>query len=309
MNVEINESKIICVGFINIEDVEYPDTSIHAGVPGGAGLYSACAAKIWQSKVILISSVGRNFPNKFIEILAEKKIELDLIRHDDINTMSGITRYFSDGSREYQMFTTIENRIILTPRVVEFEGKLKLDNVDYSVHLSTIPPEYQLEWAHYFRSIGAKYISFDTDISFVIQKRKQIEELLSSVDICFMNFEEGKNFIPGANDVSGIAQGISQYGCSIIVIKNGDKGAYIYHNSRDQELIVPAFPTDVIDVTGAGDSFAGTFLSILSGGGSIELAAKLAAATASSCIEDYGALHLLEKTKEQIIKKYLTLET
>ena len=305
MEISKKEVEIICVGFINIEDIEYPGVETQLGVLGGAALYSACAANIWQSKVMLVSAIGRNFPKKIKDILTSKNLEFKFIEHNNIDTMSGITRYYSDGSREYQMFTPLEDRITLTPRVIEFEERLHLNQNNFSVHLSTFPPVFQIEWAKFFRSKGASLISFDTDVSFIWNNRSQIEELLSLTDICFMNLDEASAFITDTDVVSEIAKKISAYGCSLIVIKKGEEGAYIFDKNNQKYVAVQAFSTDVVDVTGAGDSFAGTFLSIVSGGGSLELAAKLAAATASSCVEEYGALHLLEKTKKQIIDKFL----
>lgn len=298
-----NEVKIICVGFINIEDIQYPNMDTMFNVPGGAALYSACAAKIWKSNVMLVSAVGKNFPGKIKNILTEKGLELKLVEHE-IDTMCGSTRYYSDGSREYKMFTSIEDRITLTPRVFEFENSLNLTNDKFCVHLSTFPPVFQIEWANFFRSNGANLISFDTDISFVSNNRGQIEELLSLTDICFMNHDEASSFISETNDISEIAEQISVFGSSLIVIKKGEKGAYIYDRNNQKHVEVQAFSTDVVDVTGAGDTFAGTFLSLLSDGESLESAGRLAAATASSCIEEYGSLHLLERTKEEITKKY-----
>ena len=73
----------------------------------------------------------------------------------------------------------------------------------------------------------------------------------------------------------------------IVACTDSDNGAHILHN--DQRWHIPAFATNVVDATGAGDLFAGGFLWGLSNGHSLENSGRMACLAASEIISHIGA--------------------
>jgi sugar/nucleoside kinase (ribokinase family) len=57
-----------------------------------------------------------------------------------------------------------------------------------------------------------------------------------------------------------MAEGLAGHGCEIIVIKRGSRGQYLYDHGSRTRWIIPAYPVQVLDPTGAGDAFCGGFL-------------------------------------------------
>jgi sugar/nucleoside kinase (ribokinase family) len=57
-----------------------------------------------------------------------------------------------------------------------------------------------------------------------------------------------------------MAETLAGYGCEIIVIKRGSRGQYLYDHNTHTRWIIPAYPIQVADPTGAGDAFCGGFL-------------------------------------------------
>lgn len=74
----------------------------------------------------------------------------------------------------------------------------------------------------------------------------------------------------------------------IVIMTRGVDGCTIYQKSK-RPMDVPAFPTRVVDLTGAGDSFAAGFLIRYSETGDLLQAARFGNATASLAIESEGA--------------------
>ena len=57
-----------------------------------------------------------------------------------------------------------------------------------------------------------------------------------------------------------MAETLAGYGCEIIVLKRGSHGQYLYSALDRTRWVIPAYPVQVSDPTGAGDAFCGGFL-------------------------------------------------
>ena len=85
--------------------------------------------------------------------------------------------------------------------------------------------------------------------------------MLERVDMILLNDEEARQ-LSGKHSLPAAARAISALGPKAVVIKRGDAGALLFQG--DDVFAAPAFPLDnVVDPTGAGDSFAGGFMGYL----------------------------------------------
>ena len=57
-----------------------------------------------------------------------------------------------------------------------------------------------------------------------------------------------------------MAETLAGYGCDFIVIKRGSRGQYLYNHANRTRWLIPAYPVEIADPTGAGDAFSGGFL-------------------------------------------------
>jgi len=122
---------------------------------------------------------------------------------------------------------------------------------------------------------------------YTIEKAK---DYLHLFDFFVPNFEEAKG-LTGKSDLESIAGKILDYGVKNVIIKMGDKGCYI-QNATDK-IVVPAFNNDnVVDTTGAGDSFLAGFIAGTLEGLDLESAAVFASAAASINVQGLGAAFL-----------------
>ena len=145
-----------------------------------------------------------------------------------------------------------------------------------------------------------------------------LDELLSvikKVNLIIINDEEAEQ-LTGEKNIFNAGEKMLKMGPTRVIIKKGEHGA-IYLD-RNNKFILPAFPvTDLVDPTGAGDSFAGGIAGLLStknriGFEELKEAMIYGTLTASFCVESFGVEGLRKLDKEtlnnrlEIFKSYLT---
>ena len=116
-----------------------------------------------------------------------------------------------------------------------------------------------------------------------------IEDLapcLPWADLLFVNQDEVQH-LGGTPDVSNAARRLREGGAQTVVVKLGAQGCAVFDAAG--ELRVPAFDVAVVDTTGAGDCFAGTFLAALERGLGRGEAARFANAAAALSVQQLGA--------------------
>jgi sugar/nucleoside kinase (ribokinase family) len=70
-----------------------------------------------------------------------------------------------------------------------------------------------------------------------------------------------RNFFKGRNeDIWEMVEALAAYGCELIVVRRGAKGQLLYDATAQDRYEIPAYPSRVVDPTGAGDAFCGGFL-------------------------------------------------
>lgn len=131
-----------------------------------------------------------------------------------------------------------------------------------------------------------------------------LRRLLPYMDYFFPNHQEIAR-LTGESDPVKNAELLVQAGVSCAVIKCGSRGCLM--GTKDALLEVPAYPVErVADTTGAGDSFAAGFLWGLSEGFSLQDCGRLACATASCTVEQFGANSAVTSAGEPL-RRYQSL--
>jgi sugar/nucleoside kinase (ribokinase family) len=88
-----------------------------------------------------------------------------------------------------------------------------------------------------------------------------LHAVIKNVDVITINDEEARQ-LTGAYSLVVAARKIHDMGPKYVVIKKGEHGAFVFHNS--DMFYAPALPLEnVFDPTGAGDTFAGGFAGFL----------------------------------------------
>ena len=127
----------------------------------------------------------------------------------------------------------------------------------------------------------------------------RIKESLKYTDL-FMPSREEAEMLSGKKDPFEIGDFFFDLGCKSVIIKLGKNGALVC-KSRQEKFIQPCFEGgNVVDTTGAGDSFCAGFLFGISRGWDYKRSAEFASCVASCCIEERGASAGIKGYKETL---------
>ncbi|MHC4516465.1 MAG: PfkB family carbohydrate kinase, partial [Planctomycetota bacterium] len=100
-------------------------------------------------------------------------------------------------------------------------------------------------------------------------------------------------------------------GPKLVIVKKGEHGSFLFSNYFQYAL--PAYPTDnVLDPTGAGDSFAGGFMGFLAECDSLSLwnmkrAMAYGTVTASLTVEGFGVQQIVQSQRNHVERRYQEL--
>ena len=138
---------------------------------------------------------------------------------------------------------------------------------------------------------GAELKVADTMDLWINMQKDELKALLRRLDGLVLNDSEAKLLTDDENLVRA-GRKVLEMGPKFVVIKKGEHGAMFF--SRNETYVMPAYPTpDVIDPTGAGDSFAGGMMGYLAQQGSctaatLKQALAYGTIVASFNVEDFS---------------------
>ncbi len=96
-------------------------------------------------------------------------------------------------------------------------------------------------------------ISLDSGLDPVILKPAEMRRSLSYLTLCIIGDQEA-SLLTGASDLQAAASAVLAAGPRLAAIKLGKQGCLLA--SGDERILLPAFPVNVLDTTGAGDAFS-----------------------------------------------------
>ena len=137
---------------------------------------------------------------------------------------------------------------------------------------------------------------------------------ITRVDVLTINDEEARQ-LSGEYSLVKAARKILKMGPKYLIIKKGEHGALLF-DKEGKSFFAPAFPLEeVVDPTGAGDTFAGGFIGYLAktqdlSFENLKRAVVYGSALASVTVEKFGIERLAELTKEEVderVKQFVDL--
>ena len=151
------------------------------------------------------------------------------------------------------------------------------------------------------------FVAVDTMNLWIQEYQDDLISLLPKIDCLIINEDEARMLADQPNLIRA-AKNILDMGPSVVIAKKGESGS-IMCNADGDIFILPAFPTaDVIDPTGAGDSFAGGFMGYLSQTGktdfeTLKTAVAYGTVLASFTIADFSLDGLTSTDRANIDKR------
>ena len=282
-------------GSTALDTIRTPKKTL-TNVLGGAATFAAISASNFVDTG-MIAVVGKDFPKKYEKILAKY---LDL---KGLSVKNGKTfRY--DGSYD----NTLSTRSTLKTELNVLENFKPVVPEEYKksqfVYLANNDPQQNISLIKEFDKV--KFSMCDTIDFWISTKRDSVIKMIKNVDAVVINDEEAKLLTKEFNLIK-CAKKMMSWGAKYVIIKKGEHGSMMFYD----DVI---FPTagfsleDVIDPTGAGDSFAGAMIGYLAKKNSTSLsnikkAVVYGNVLGSFAVEKYGIEGLLRIKKGDISKR------
>jgi sugar/nucleoside kinase (ribokinase family) len=285
---------LLVVGSIGIDTIEAP-SGIATDVLGGAATYFSYVASFFTS-VRLVGVVGEDFPAEHRQLLEARKIDITGM---EVQRGGKTFRWRGKYSPDMNSRETLEVHLnvlgTFAPRLPEIYRESPY------VFLANGAPTTQLSVLEQMR--GPKLAVADTMDLWIKTQHDELQRLLKRIDGLVINDQEAR-MLADTDNLVRAGRLIQAMGPRFVVLKKGEHGAMFF--SRDETYVMPAYPTaDVIDPTGAGDSFAGGYMGfIASSGDSSPLGLKRAMAcgtvTASFTVEGFSLNRLKQISRADI---------
>ncbi len=289
-------NKLLIVGTVAFDAIETPFGKTDK-ILGGAGTYIGLSASHFNLKSAIVSVVGDDFPQEYIDLLTSRNIDvsgLEIVKGGKTFFWSG--KYHNDLNSRDTLVTELNT-------LADFQPKVPANFQDSDVvMLGNLHPLVQSSVLNQM-SKKPKLVVLDTMNFWMDCALPELLEVIKRVDVITINDEEARQ-LSGEYSLVKAAAKIHTLGPKYVVIKKGEHGALLFHNK--EIFFAPALPLEeVFDPTGAGDTFAGGFAGFITQSENISFENMKKAIIhgsnlASFCVEKFGTERMLQLTSEEV---------
>lgn len=295
---------ILTIGTMAFDSIHTPFGSVEK-VIGGACTYISWAASYWYKDINLVSIIGDDFPEAEIQALKNRGVNMDgLVRVPGKKSFYWAGKYHADMNNRDTLVTDLNVLAEFNPVLPD-----TYKNSQY-IMLGNLTPDIQLSVLDQLTH-KPKLIVLDTMNFWMDHSMDTLMKVISRVDLLTINDEEARQ-LSGEHSLVRAANKIHEMGPAFLVIKKGEHGALLFHNG--QIFFAPGLPvSDVIDPTGAGDSFAGGMIGYLARTGDLSFSNMKTAiiygsTMASFCVEEFSLSKLRNLSQEEIHERIRQFE-
>lgn len=272
----------IAMSGLIIDDVVLPTGETRMGLPGGSGTHSVWGMRVWSPSVGYITSYGDDCPREILAAFAGAGIAMHRAAENPTPTPRA-WQIFEFNQHRTEIFRTSEADFYrLQPRLSDIPAAWQQARGFHLLHEAWALPAY----ARALRAGGMGCLLAEPPPSdFTPEKLPQFAAFLPLVDAFSPNWEESALLL-GRDDPDEIVDRFLGMGAPLVALRMGERGSLVA--GPDGRWTIPAVPTAVVDVTGAGNSYCGGFLVGLAETGDPRLAGMYGAVSASFTIEQFG---------------------
>ena len=291
--------KLLIVGTVAFDAIQTPFGKTDK-ILGGAATFIALAASQFRTKSAVVSVVGDDFPQEYLDLLTSRDIDTS-----GIEVIKGGKTFFWSG----KYHNDLNSRDTLSTELnvlADFQPVVPAGFRDSEVvMLGNLHPNIQMEVIDQMEK-RPKLIVMDTMNYWMNHTWDDLMEVIKRIDVLTINDEEARQLTKEYSLVRA-AMEILKMGPRYVVIKKGEHGALLFH--EDQIFFAPALPLEeVFDPTGAGDTFAGGFVGYLAETNNMSFnnlrnAVIHGANLASFCVEKFGTKRIEELTNKELNRR------
>ena len=272
---------LLVIGTLAFDTIETPYDRREEAL-GGSATYFALASSFF-TPVRLVGVVGTDFPDDRLTALSQRGIDTAGVEVAEGRTFRWSGRYEADWNTRHTLDTQLN--------VFEhFDPKVPTDYRDSRyVFLANAAPSIQMKALE--QCGDRQFVMADTMNLWIDIAKDDLLALLRKVDGLVLNDEEAR-MLSGESNLFTAAHKVLELGPKFVVLKKGEHGAFLL--GQDVHYALPAYPVQqVVDPTGAGDSFAGGFMGYLASvenhePQTLKRAMLYGTVTASFCVEGFS---------------------
>lgn len=243
----------------------FSDVTAFSPKVGGAPANVSAAYARLGGRAKLLTQLGDDpFGHKIMSELSVLNIDTSCISlTDEANTALAFVSLDSTGNRTFSFYRKPSADMLYAPENVRdeyFDGA-------YALHFCSVDlGDFPMRDAHRVAISAARkegaVISFDPNLRFPLWKsrellRNTVNEFIPLADIVKVS-EEELEFITGVSDINAALPVLFRGNIKLVIYTCGSGGAYAF--TKKESAFAPAKKVDVVDTTGAGDGFIGSFL-------------------------------------------------
>ena len=290
--------RLLVVGSIAFDSIRTPSGSARRAL-GGSAVHFSAAARFFTN-VKMIGVVGKDFGRANLDLLRRLGIDTAGIEIRDGRTFHWSGYYEGSMNQAVTLKTELNVFGQFRPLLTAADRNAR------HLFLANIHPDLQLNVLSQIRR--PEWTAFDTMNYWIQSAKPSVLKVLKRVDISFMNDAEIRQ-LSGESNLLKAARWVLRHGPQVAVIKKGEHVAIGIWKGR--MFLFPAFLLeDVVDPTGAGDSFAGGFLGYLSrskgrvGEKQLKNALVYGAVVASFNVQNFGMRRLAALSRAEIDRRF-----
>ncbi len=243
----------ICVGGIIVDDIVLPNGETRMEVLGGGVSHAAAGMTIWDVRPGIFASAGYNLPDR-----ARQRLERDF-------DTQGVQRLDLPQARAWQLFEwdghrTENLRVELAEPFLNMPGPDHLPACYHQAKGVYLLQDAKriLPWRQAFP--GATLFWEPPQAYMVAENAEEFRATLPLVDIVSPNVLEAGH-IYGLDDPVALVQAMLDDGAHVVALRRGAEGSLLGMRGLEGTIVVPPVPVpEVVDQTGAGNTYCGGFL-------------------------------------------------
>ncbi len=300
---------ILVVGSVAFDSLETPSGK-RERVLGGAATHFSLAASFF-SPVRVIGVVGQDFLPEHERVMTEKGVDTRGIERAEGKSFHWTGSYMTDLNAADTLATDLNVFAEFAPKIpVEFEDSKFL-------FLANIDPVLQLRVRQQMKKV--KMVGGDTMNYWIGAHREHLLPVLRELDVLLINDGEAR-MLSGESNGLLAAEAVLKLGPKTLIVKHGEYGSTAYFSERSfgdgakrKPFRAPTLPLgEVVDPTGAGDSFAGGFYGYVASQPELtpevfRRAMFYGSVMGSFAVERFGTERLQVTTKAEIEERFAQL--
>lgn len=297
---------ILVVGSVAFDTLETPHGKAQKILGGAATHFSLASSFFTPTRVVGV--VGTDFLPEHEAVLTRKGVDTTGIEHADGLSFHWTGSYLNDLNAADTLATDLNVFASFAPKI-----PAAYEDSDF-LFLANIDPVLQLRVRQQLPKV--KMVAGDTMNYWIGAHRDNLLAVLRELDILLINDGEARMLSGEPNGVRA-AERILELGPKTLIVKHGEYGSTAYFSPRSfgdgiarRPFRAPTLPLrDVIDPTGAGDSFAGGFYGYLAAQPAVSpqafrTAMFYGATLGSFAVEQFGTRRLEALTRAEIDQRF-----